>query len=178
MPAKTELKDHFTKEELEERYRKEKNVILRSRWHIIWLRSKGFSTREISDVTGCHPNMIRYTIHKYNEIGADAMIDHRSTACGAAPLLNDAQLHELDLILASPQPDGSPWTGPAVAKRMAQMLQIDFVYPQRGWDYMKKLGYSCQTPRPAHTKRADEDQKREWKKKSGRAHRRVSPTVP
>jgi transposase len=32
------------------------------------------------------------------------------------------------------------------------------VWPQRGWDYLKKLGHSLQMPRPRHAKAASAEE--------------------
>ena len=38
------------------------------------------------------------------------------------------------------------------------------VWPQRGWDYLRKLGYSSQVPRPRHAKAASPEEQAEYKK--------------
>ena len=38
------------------------------------------------------------------------------------------------------------------------------VWPQRGWDYLKKLDYSAQRPRPRHAKAASLEEQAAYKK--------------
>ncbi|MDE5115210.1 MAG: helix-turn-helix domain-containing protein, partial [Trichodesmium sp. St15_bin1_1] len=39
-----------------------------------------------------------------------------------------------------PAPDGGAWSGPKVADWIAKKTGRDHVWPQRGWDYLKKFG--------------------------------------
>ena len=48
--------------------------------------------------------------------------------------------------------DGGIWTGPKVARWIEKENGVEKVWNQRGWDYLKKLKYSCQRPRPKHRK--------------------------
>jgi hypothetical protein len=38
------------------------------------------------------------------------------------------------------------------------------VRPQRGWDYLRKLGHSAQVPRPRHAKAASPEEQAAYKK--------------
>ncbi len=166
MPNSLKLKDHLPVEEIEKLYKAEKDLVRRSWLHIVWLKCKGMDTPDIHDVTGYHPHTIRSAIKRYNTFGPQGLLNKRALNCGVKPLLNAEQCKELERLLESAMPDGSPWTGPAVARWIAHATQRDFVHPQRGWDYMQKLKFSAQTPRPAHIKTATDSQKDEWKKKS------------
>jgi len=55
-------------------------------------------------------------------------------------LLTLAQQQELKEALQSPPPDGGAWSGPKVAEWIAQKTGRQHVWPQRGWDYLKRLG--------------------------------------
>ncbi|MGK7912934.1 MAG: winged helix-turn-helix domain-containing protein [Synechococcus sp.] len=60
--------------------------------------------------------------------------------------------------LQSPLPDGGLWSGPKVAKVLSEMLGRQ-VWPQGGWDYLRRLGYySPQRPRPNHLKGDKQEQ--------------------
>ena len=48
--------------------------------------------------------------------------------------------------------DGGIWTGTKVARWIEKENGVEKVWNQRGWDYLKKLKYSCQRPRPKHRK--------------------------
>jgi transposase len=78
-------------------------------------------------------------------------------------LLNAEQLEQLRSSLKQPPPDKGLWTGPKVADWIAKKTGREKVWPQRGWDYLKKCRYSSQRPRPHHTK-ADPVAQQEFKK--------------
>src|SRR5947209_8665723 len=65
--------------------------------------------------------------------------------------------------LAEPPAGGGLWTGPKVATWMAARLGRE-VWPQRGWDYLEKLGHSAQRPRPRHAEAASPEEQAAHKK--------------
>ncbi len=77
-------------------------------------------------------------------------------------LLSQEEQEELRAALQQPPEDGGLWSGPKVAHWMAQRLGRK-VAPQRGWDYLQRLGHSSRVPRPQHAK-ADEASQQEFKK--------------
>ncbi|MCC3466298.1 MAG: helix-turn-helix domain-containing protein, partial [Microcoleus sp. PH2017_06_SFM_O_A] len=54
--------------------------------------------------------------------------------------LSPEQQEELRQALQGPAPDGGDWTGPKVARWIAEKTGSAHVWPQRGWDYLKRLG--------------------------------------
>ena len=68
-------------------------------------------------------------------------------------MLHRQQLEQLRVALAGPAPDGGIWTCRQVANWMSQTLRRP-VSPQRGWEWMRRLGFTPQRPRPRET-RAD-----------------------
>jgi len=95
-------------------------------------------------------------VKKYNDLGAEAVKNQRQKLKqhrrGKPPLLNDQQLQKLVQAIKERSGDGGLWTGPKVARWIAQETQVEKVSNQRGWDYLKKCGYSWQRPRPKHRK--------------------------
>lgn len=145
------LGGHFTPDKLYDHYRATTDSVERSHWHIIWLKSQRQSTPEIAAVTGYSANWIRTLIHRYNDQGAAGLKDRRHRHPGAAPLLSDEQQAELDHVLDQEKaPDGGPWTGPKIARWIEAKTGREQVHDQRGWDYLVRLGFSAQTPRPRH----------------------------
>jgi transposase len=78
-------------------------------------------------------------------------------------LLSAAQQAELDQALHAAPADGGLWSGPKVAQWIAQKTGRVRVHPQRGWDYLQRLNYSGQRPRPRHAN-ADETAQTAFKK--------------
>src|SRR5205823_3786788 len=95
MPPFIKLEPHLTTEELERRYREEKDGVGRSHWQILWLLSSGKRTGEIALVTGYSVPWIRSLSHRYNAAGPNAVGDRRHHNGGHGRLLPSEQEGEL-----------------------------------------------------------------------------------
>ena len=102
-------------------------------------------------------------VRRYNAKGPDGLGDRRRGNAGAKPLLGAEDEAALRAALTAPPGDGGLWTGPKVAAWMATRLGRE-VWPQRGWDYLRRLGHSPQVPRPRHAKAASPEEQAEYKK--------------
>ena len=60
--------------------------------------------------------------------------------------------------------NGGLWTGPKVAAWISETLQRR-VSDVSGWKYLKRLGYTLQTPRPQHQAAATPEAQQTFKKK-------------
>jgi transposase len=105
----------------------------------------------VAAVTGYTANWVRTIAQRYNNHGPAGLGDRRHRNPGAAGLLSAAQQAELARGLAHPSPDGGIWTGPKVAAWMAATLGRS-VHPQRGWEMLRRLGWTSKVPRPRHAK--------------------------
>ncbi|WP_019012451.1 helix-turn-helix domain-containing protein, partial [Deinococcus aquatilis] len=63
---------HQTSDELELAYRQSERAVERSRWQILWLKSKGLSIPEIKAVTSFSRSTISTLIRAYNKDGPAA----------------------------------------------------------------------------------------------------------
>jgi transposase len=149
MVKRLALKAHLDVDELGRRYRATRDPVARSQWQILWLVARGEPTAAVGASTGYSPTWIYAIVRRYNAAGAAGVGDRRRRNPGAAPLLAADALAALRAALAHPAPDGGAWTGPKVARWMADRLGRP-VGPQRGWEYLRRLGYSPQLPRPRH----------------------------
>ena len=52
MPKMIKLEPHLGSEELEDRYRKARDPVLRSHYQILWLISQGKTTTQVMEATG------------------------------------------------------------------------------------------------------------------------------
>ena len=143
-------------------YRQAKSAIARTHYQIIWLLSKGKTTKEVAEVTGLGRNWIYEIVRSYNRIGPDSLGDLRKRNQGRKPLLNDLQQAQLWQVLPSPPPDGGLWNGPKVAVWISQLLGCH-VSSQRGWDYLKGLRLRRLIPWAQHQESSELEQQ-EWKK--------------
>jgi transposase len=153
---------HLPVEELERRYRTAHDPVARSHWQIVWLLARGDPTATVADVTSYTVNWVREIARRYREDGPGGLGDRRHTNPGAAPLLDATQQEQLRAALAAPPRDGGLWTGRKVAAWMSTLLGRP-VSEQRGWEYIRRLGFTPQQPRPRAT-RADPDAQAAFKK--------------
>src|SRR3954463_925902 len=157
------LAAHLSPAELGQRYRAARSPVERSHLQIVWLLSRGRREREVAQVTGYGRRWVGEVARRYDEGGPDGLGDRRRGNAGARPLLGAEDEAALRVALAEPPADGGLWTGPKVATWMAARLGRK-VWPQRGWDYLKRLGYSAQRPRPRHAKAASPEEQAAYKK--------------
>ena len=164
---------HLPVGELERRYRGARDPVARSHWQIAWLLARGEPTAAVCRATGYSPNWVREVARRYREGGPAALGDRRRGNPGAAPLLTPAQQDELRSAVAGPAPDGGLWTGRKVAAWIGARVGRR-VGPQRGWEYLRRLGLSPQRPRPRAT-RADPAAQEAAKKGGSRPRSTPSP---
>jgi len=153
---------HLTVDELEQRYRGAEDRVARSQWHILWLLAGGMRSVEVARVTSYGVRWIQEVARRYREGGPAAIGDRRHANPGAPPLLAAGQQAQLREALAGPAPDGGLWTGRQVAAWMSRVLGRP-VSPQRGWEWLRRLGFTPQRPRPRET-RADPAAQEAFKK--------------
>jgi transposase len=149
MPKRLSIQPHLALDALEHRYRTAKEPVARSHWQIVWLLAQGLPSERVAAVTGYTANWVRTPAQRYNQHGPTGLGDRRHHNPGAAGLLSAAQRAELAQALHHPPPDGGRWTGPRVASWMAEVLRRP-VHPQRGWELLRRLGWTPKVPRPRH----------------------------
>jgi transposase len=153
MARRVEIPPRLPVAELARRYRRTRVAGARSHWQIVWLLARGEPTAEVCRATGYCANWVREVARRYREDGPEALGDRRHANPGAPPLLSAGQQARLREALGGPAPDGGLWTGRKVAAWMAAELGRPVGEP-RGWEWMVRLGFSPQRPRPRET-RAD-----------------------
>ena len=146
MPRKVYLAPHLNPQELKEKYRKNKDVKESRRWHLLCLIAEGRNIKESAEVVGFSSGYAQRVVGKYNDLGeagvkAQPRRREKHTG-GKKALLSEIQLEKLAQALESKPSDGGVWTGVKVARWMEQETGIEKVSNQRGWDYLKKCGYS------------------------------------
>src|SRR3954451_5580251 len=159
------LAAHLSPAELGQRYRAARCPVERSHLQIVWLLSLGRSEREVAQVTGYGRRWVGEVARRYDEDGPGGLGDRRRGNVGAQPLLGAEGEAARRAAWSTPPADGGLWTGPKVAAWRAVRLGRK-VWPQRGWDYLRKLGHSAQVPRPRHAKAASPEEQAAYKKGS------------
>lgn len=149
MPKHIELKPHLSSDELGSRYQQADDPIERTRWHALWMIVQGHSSREVAQITGRKAQWVQRLVQRYNAQKEEAVRNKRRSNRGHPPLLSPAQCAALSAALEGPAPDGENWNGPKVAGWMSQQLGRP-VRPQRGWEALRRAGFTPQRPRPRH----------------------------
>ena len=150
---------HPSAAELGRRYRAARDRVERGHLQVVWLLVQGRSRSEVARIMGLSGLWVAEIVRRYNAKGPDGLGDRRRGNAGARPLLDAEGEAALRATPADPPADGGLWTGPKVAARLGRE-----VWPQRGWDYLRKLGRSPQVPRPRHAKAASREEQAEYKK--------------
>lgn len=116
----------------------------------------------MDEIVGCTPDCVRKLLRRYNAEGEAALLDKRKNN-GGKRFLDETQQAALEVALSAPPADGGLWTGPKAAARISETLQRP-VSDVSGWKYLKRLGYSLQTPRPQHQASATPGEQQAYKK--------------
>src|ERR671938_1522278 len=168
---------HLSATELGRRYRAARDRVERGHLQVVWLLVQGRSRSEVARIMGLSGLWVAEIVRRYDVKGPDGLGDRRRGDAGARPLLGAEGEAALRVALAEPPSDGGPWTGPKVAAWMAARLGRE-VWPQRGRDYLKKLGYSRQVPRPRHAEAAGPEERAAYKKSSPRPWTSTARSTP
>jgi transposase len=130
------------------------------------LISIGWTIKKASQAVGINYDYAKEILHNYNQHGIAGIKNKKRQPRGDSKraFLNIEKQQKLKKRLQTEPDDGGIWTGPKVARWIAQETGKEQVWPQRGWDYLKKLNYSPQSPRTHHYK-ADVKEQEELKKK-------------
>src|SRR5262245_22507182 len=163
---------HLTYAELGQRFRHCRDGRQKVRWQALWLLSRPqapYSAAEAAAVVGRTADGIRKLIKRYNAAGPGA-VERNSGGQGRAPRLSAAQQEQLKGELLGRAPDGGLWTGAKLAQRIAALTGRP-MHKATGWEWLRKLGFTPQRPRPRNTLAASPEEQAAWKKKVDRAGR-------
>ncbi len=156
---------HLTADQARARYRACRHPVEKARWHAVWLLLRGDQPRspaEVAEVVGLSAITARDALRRWNEHGPAGLADRRE-GNGPRPRLSDGQRATLLAALKKRPPDGGPWTGPKVARFVAERWGVE-VRPQTGWQWLRDLGFTLQVPRPSHPRAAGAAAKARWEK--------------
>ncbi len=168
MPRRITLAPHLSVEELGQCYKHATTPAVARRYHALWLIGQGQTAQAAAALVGLSDKWVRALVHRYNQLGVAGLTDRRTQHRGRAPLLAPDQQHALAQALQTPPAEGGSWTGGKVAAWIARITGRP-THPQRGWDYLRRLDYSPQRPRPRHAEAASAEDQASWQKNSSSA---------
>jgi transposase len=166
--SRLKLMPHLTYDELGERFRRCRDGRQKVRWQALWLLSQPqapYSAAQAAAVVGRTADGIRKLIKRYNAEGPGAVERHAGSQ-GRAPRLSAVQQEQLKGELLGRAPDGGLWTGAKLAQRIAALTGRP-MHKATGWEWLRKLGFTPQRPRPHNQQAASAQQQAAWKKKAG-----------
>src|SRR5919199_4697360 len=134
--------EHLSVAELEARYRAARDATEARHHQAIWLLAQGRTVLEVSEVLAFVPRWVTQLAARYNAFGPGALGDRRRRNGKAASLLTPDLLAALAERVTAPPEDGGLWSGPKVAAWMAAHLGLAKVHPQRGWEALRRIGWS------------------------------------
>jgi transposase len=174
----TAIKPHLSAAELEQRYKTAAEPIAKSHFHALWLLSRGYDIDETAEILSFSTRWVRILIKRYNEGGCELLGDQRVNNGTEPTILTLSALGELKERLNAPPDDGGQWTGPKIARWLAQYHGLKSVHDQRGWDALIAIGYSIQQPRPQHPNAATEQDRARLKKSSSEPPPPSTASIP
>lgn len=140
MPPKVELHPHLTLQELKVRYRQATSISEARRWQLLHLVAQNWTIKRAAQAVDLNYDYAKEIVRRYNQGGPEAIL---SRTCqhkvSARSLLTIEQQQELQQLLQQPAADGGEWSGPKVAQWIAEKTGRSHVWPQRGWDYLRRL---------------------------------------
>jgi len=163
------LMPHLTYDQLTDRFRRCRDGRQKARWQALWLLRRPqepLSAAQAAAVVGLTADAVRKLVHRYNA-GGPAAVERNAGGQGRAPRLAPAQQEQLKAELLGRAPDGGLWTGPKVAQRIAALTGQP-MHKATGWEWLRKLGFTPQRPRPRNAQAATPPEQAAWKKKGGR----------
>ena len=169
---------HLSIAELEARYRAAQDVTTARHFQAIWPLARGRTVLEVSEVLCFVPRWVTQLAAGYNASGPEALGDGRRRNGKAASLLTPDLLAALAERVTAPPEDGGVWSGPKAAAWIAAHLGLASVHAQRGWEALKRIGWSVQAPRPRHARAATPERRADFKRGSRQPSRRPGRRIP
>ena len=172
---------HLPAGELEARHRAAQDATTARHFQAIWLLAQGRTVLEVAEVLAFVPRWVTQLAARYNASGPAALGDRRRRNGKAAGLLTPDLLAALAERVTAPPEDGGVWSGPKVALWMARQLGLAKVHPQRGWEALRRIGWSIQAPRPRHARAATPERRAAFRggsRRRSRGPRRRIRTAP
>jgi transposase len=165
MARRIKLTTKLRVDDLEQRYRRASEGMERSHWQIIWLLAQGHPAYEVAQMTGYSAYWIGQIARRYNEEGAEGLVNHRriSRPSPLALLSTPEQLAELRAALAGPAPQDDVWNSRTVAAWLSARAGRR-VSAHAALHYLRLLDCTPQAPRPRHAKSASPEERAAWKK--------------
>ena len=162
MPKRLTLENHLTKQQLRRKYLSCQHSQEKKRWQALSLIAAGEIANKVAKQLGMSSNWISETVHRYNE-GGVAGVKNKSKNQASKTLTSD-QLKELEAEIESGKTEQQRlWSGAQIGRWVKEKTGTE-IHKTTAWRMFAKLEFTQQVPRPAHVKRASEEEQAEFKK--------------
>ncbi|HEX9964738.1 MAG TPA: winged helix-turn-helix domain-containing protein [Allosphingosinicella sp.] len=173
-----EVAGHLSLAELQAGYRTSGDARLARHYQVIWLLAQGRSCAEVAQLTSLARRWVEQLLARYNQFGPSSLGDRRRGNGAKATILTPAVLDLLRERLKTLPEDGGVWTSKKIAALIATELGLERVAEQRGWEALRAIGWTIQTPRPRHARAAGPEAQAEFKKSSPKPLPRKRSATP
>ena len=175
MARRIKLSTKLSVDELEQRYRRASEGMERSHWQLLWLLAQGHPAYVVAQMTGYSAYWIGQVARRYNDEGADGLVNHRRRAHRPTRrpdprtlLPTEADREELRAALlraalVGPAPQEDVWNSRTVAAWLSVRVGRR-VSQDTALHYLHLLDFTPQAPRPRHHKAASQEERAAWKK--------------
>jgi transposase len=168
---------HVEIEELQAGWRGSVDATLARHYQVIWLLAQGRTCPEVAGLTSFAPRWVEQLLARYNAFGPSSLGDRRRGNGAAPTVLTPAMLAAVRERVRRPPDDGGVWTAKKVAMFMAAELGRR-VAEQRGWEALRAIGWTIQSPRPSHAGAATPEEQHAFKKSLPRSSPRRRSAIP
>jgi transposase len=168
---------HLSLGELQAGYRGSDDATLARHYQVIWLLAQGRTCPEVAGLTSFAPRWVEQLLARYNAFGPSSLGDRRRGNGAAPTVLTPAMLAAVRERVRRPPDDGGVWTAKKVAMFMAAELGRR-VAEQRGWEALRAIGWTIQSPRPSHAGAATPEEQHAFKKSLPRSSPRRRSAIP
>jgi transposase len=156
---------HWTEAQIRRAYLTCRHPVEKVRWHALWLLARADAPRspaQVAQLVGLSDVAVRAVLRRWNRMGPEGLADRRR-GNGRAAKLGARRWAALARAVARRPPDGGLWTGPKVARYVADRWGLRG-RPETGWRWLRRLGLTPQVPRPRHPRSATDAERRRWRK--------------
>ena len=155
---------HLGVDELQAGYRGSDDATLARHYQVIWLLAQGRTCAEVAGLTSFALRWVEQLLERYNAFGPGSLGDRRRGNGGAGAGAPAARRRRV-------------WT----AKKVAMFMAVELgrhVAEQRGWEALRAIGWTIQSPRPRHAEAASPEAQAAFKKSLPRSSRRKPSAIP
>jgi len=133
MVERVKIFKHLTAEELEDRYRSERDIALRERLQAILLLYEGMKVKEVARILRRAMRTVEYWVHRWNEGGVEGLRTKPRT--GRKPML---PYNEWEKVMREIEDKGM--TIKDVMVYVNTSRGVEYVYKTAWWVLRKKMG--------------------------------------